>query len=181
MSNTRTQQGGTTTHAEWGAGKPRLLVSSEDFRLLHEIVGDETRIGSAEDCQVRLPGIAAVHAIIRHDGHDDYDLEMLGPGETSANIGKAAEEEGRAVATLHTGARFTAGGWRFVFVRDEYADHGRPYGGRPGGEGAHQRRQPPRPDYEHEGHHGSDTSAPSPRRDPVPWRVDPTEDPDSGR
>ena len=31
-----------------------------------------------------------------------------------------------------------------TFVREEYADHGRPYGGRIGGELGHQRRQPSR-------------------------------------
>ncbi|GAA4486762.1 FHA domain-containing protein [Microbacterium panaciterrae] len=153
--DTRSRPMGTTTHAEWGAGHPRLLISSDETRLVHDITADETRIGSAPDCEVSLPGLAPVHAIIRHDGHDDYDLELIGAGETSANIGKAAEEEGRTAETLHTGARFTADGWRFVFVRDEYADHGRPYGGRLGGEGAHQRRQPPRPDYEREGHTGA--------------------------
>lgn len=147
---------GTTTHSDWGAGHPHLLITStDDTRLVHEITDDETRIGSGTDCQIRLAGIDAVHAIIRHDGHDDYDLEMVGPGQTSANIAKAAEEEGRPVEALHTGARFTAGDWRFVFVRDEFADHGRPYGGRPGGEGSHQRHQPPRPDYESEGHTGA--------------------------
>ncbi|MGN8024594.1 FHA domain-containing protein [Microbacterium sp. 22242] len=150
--NTRVQPEGTTTHAEWGSGHPRLLISSEETRLVHELADDETRIGSSPDCEVSLPGIAPVHAIIRHDGLDEYDLELIGPGETSANLEKAAEEEGRAVEPLHTGARFTAGDWRFVFVRDEYADHGRPFGGRLGGEGEHQRRQPPRPDYAHEGH-----------------------------
>jgi hypothetical protein len=152
MRNTQPHQSGTTTHAEWGSGHPRLLISSEDDRLLYEITTDETRIGSADACEITLSGIAPVHAVIRHDGQDEYDLEMLGPGETSANIDKAAREEGRPVEMLHTGARFTAGPWRFVFVRDEYADHGRPFGGRLGGEGAHQRRQAPRPDYEHEGH-----------------------------
>jgi hypothetical protein len=39
------------------------------------------------------------------------------------------------------------GPWTFVYARDEYADHGRPYGGREGGEGTHQPRQPERPDY----------------------------------
>jgi hypothetical protein len=152
MRNTRPQQAGTTTHAEWGSGHPHLLISSEDDRLVHQITTDETRIGSADECEVRLAGLDPVHAVIHHDGQDDYDLEMRGPGETSANIGKAAAEEGRAVEPLHTGARFTAGPWRFVFVRDEYADHGRPYGGRIGGEGAHQRHQPPRPDYTHQAH-----------------------------
>lgn len=160
--NTQEQPRGTTTHADWGAGHPHLLITREDTHLVHEITEDETRIGSGADCQIRLEGVAAVHAIIRHDGHDDYDLEMLAPGQTSANIAKAAEEEGRSVETLHTGARFTAGDWRFVFMRDEFADHGRPYGGRLGGEGAHQRRQPPRPDYESEGHTGAIPAPPSP-------------------
>lgn len=165
------EQRGTTTHADWGAGHPHLLITSDDVRRVHELTEDETRIGSGADCQIHLEGLAAVHAIIRHDGHDDYDLEMLGPGQTSANIAKAAEEEGRPVETLHTGARFTAGDWRFVFVRDEFADHGRPYGGRLGGEGAHQRRQAPRPDYEAEGHTGAIPAPPGP---PEPERVEET-------
>ena len=159
------EQRGTTTHADWGAGHPHLLITSDDARFVHEIVDDETRIGSGTDCQIRLAGLAAVHAVIRHDGYDDYDLEMIGQGQTSANIAKAAEEEGRPVETLHTGARFTAGEWRFVFVRDEFADHGRPYGGRLGGEGAHQRRQPPRPDYASEGHTGAIPAVPVPPAD----------------
>ena len=83
--NTHSYSGGTTTHAEWGSGHPHLLITSDDVRLVHEILDDETRIGSGDDCQIRLDGIAAVHAIIRHDGHDDYDLEMIGSGQTSAN------------------------------------------------------------------------------------------------
>ncbi|MDQ4213818.1 FHA domain-containing protein [Microbacterium capsulatum] len=156
----------STTHSEWGSGRPRLLITADDTHVLQEITADVTRIGSSEECDIRLPGISPVHAIIRHDGHDDYDLEMLGPGETSANIRKSAAEEGRTVEVLHTGARFTAGGWRFVFVRDEFADHGRPYGGRLGGEGAHQQMQPPRPDYEQEGHHGSEIAGADPEHVP---------------
>ena len=30
-----------------------------------------------------------------------------------------------------------------VYAREEYADHGRPYGGRVGGEVGHQKAQPP--------------------------------------
>jgi hypothetical protein len=48
---------------------------------------------------------------------------------------------------LRTGAQFVLGPWRFVFMRAEFADHGRPYGGREGGEGEVQPDQPPRPDY----------------------------------
>ncbi|MFY9679907.1 MAG: FHA domain-containing protein, partial [Glutamicibacter protophormiae] len=42
---------------------------------------------------------------------------------------------------LRSGARIELGGWRLVFYREEYADHGRPYGGRNGGELAYQRPQ----------------------------------------
>jgi hypothetical protein len=45
---------------------------------------------------------------------------------------------------LRTGARVDLGGRSLVFRREEYADHGRPYGGRIGGELGRQRRQPPR-------------------------------------
>ena len=34
--------------------------------------------------------------------------------------------------------------WTMTFYREEYADHGRPYGGRIGGELGHQRPQPGR-------------------------------------
>ena len=45
---------------------------------------------------------------------------------------------------LRTGTRVEVGTHRLVFFREEYADHGRPYGGRIGGEAGHQRPQPPR-------------------------------------
>ncbi len=46
---------------------------------------------------------------------------------------------------LRTGARVDVGAHSLAFFREEYADHGRPYGGREGGEIGHQRSQPPRP------------------------------------
>ena len=136
-----------TTHADWGAGRPRLLVASAESRLVFDIPDDGVTIGSGRDAGLRLPGTEPVHAIIRHDSRDEYELDMRGPGETSANIEKSAEEERRDVEVLRTGARFTLGPWRLVFVRDEYADHGRPFGGREGGEFSDQREQPERPDY----------------------------------
>jgi len=135
----------TTTHASWGAGHPRLLVSSDYDRFVHDIDCDLTRVGSADDCEVRLGGTDSLHARITHDATDEYILEMVGAGNTSHG----------AHATLRTGAMFTAGPWHLVYARDEYGDHGRPYGGRNGGEGAHQRRQRPRPDYETEHPDGS--------------------------
>lgn len=129
----------TTTHAAWGTGHPRLLVAGEYHRFIHLIDCELTRVGSADTSDLVLPTTDPIHAKITHDQEDEYVLEMIGEGDTS---------HGRD-ATLRTGAQFTAGPWRLVFARDEYADHGRPYGGRNGGEFAHQRRQVPRPDYAH--------------------------------
>ncbi len=45
MKTQEQPRGGTTTHAAWGgAGHPRLLITSEVDRLVHEIT--ETRRGS---------------------------------------------------------------------------------------------------------------------------------------
>ncbi|MGM7423113.1 GNAT family N-acetyltransferase [Cellulosimicrobium sp. CpK407] len=112
---------------------------------MHELDCDVTHVGSADDSDVLLQGADPLHARIVHDTADEYVLEMIGRGETSSGPNEV----------LRTGARFTAGPWRLVYTRDEFADHGRPYGGRSGGEGAHQRPQPPRPDYASE--HPSDS------------------------
>ena len=47
-------------------------------------------------------------------------------------------------ALLRTGARIELGPWTLLYAREEHADHGRPYGGRIGGELGHQRPQPRR-------------------------------------
>ena len=52
---------------------------------------------------------------------------------------RASKSGGRI---LRTGARIELGPWRMGFFREEFADHGRPYGGRVGGELARQKRQP---------------------------------------
>ncbi|GAB3386578.1 hypothetical protein GCM10027568_05090 [Humibacter soli] len=143
MSNPEETSAGyhpTTTHAAWGAGHPRLLVASDDRRFVHEIDCDLTLVGSADDSDLVLRATDPLHAKITHDSIDEYELQMVGRGDTSHG----------PEATLRTGAYFTAGPWRLVFARDEYADHGRPYGGRNGGEGAYQRPQQPRPDYAHD-------------------------------
>ena len=56
--------------------------------------------------------------------------------------GRPVEEPVR----LRTGLVVRAGELSLAYVRDEYADHGRPYGGRQGGEFSRQRPQP-RPRY----------------------------------
>lgn len=150
MNETEAPQSETTTHADWGAGRPRLLVASATSRFVFDIPDEGVTIGSAQDAGLRLPDTDPVHAVIRHDSHDEYALDMRGEGETSANVEKAAEEERRSIEVLRTGARFTLGPWRLVFMREEFADHGRPYGGREGGEFSDQQEQPERPDYPHE-------------------------------
>lgn len=127
----------TTTHAAWGAGHPRILVTGARERYIHEINCDLTHIGSATDSDLLLPDTDSLHAKILHDTTDEYVLTMVGQGATSFGPREI----------LRTGAHFTVGPWNLVFARDEFADHGRPYGGRQGGEFAHQRPQASRPNY----------------------------------
>lgn len=142
----------TTTHAQWGAGDPRLLVRREGARMEHPLTLTETHIGSGPESDLVLDGADPVHATIVHDDRDEYVLTLHGEGEMSAR-----PEDDERTEILRAGARFTVADWTLVFMRDEYADHGRPYGGREGGEGADQPLQPERPDYSEEGD------------DPGPW------------
>jgi len=137
----------TTTHAEWGSGHPHLIISRDGDHQVFHLKEEVVHIGSSDDNQVQLPDIDALHASIVHDERDEYVLTMHGPGEMNA-VSHARPGEER-VEILRTGARFTADGWTFVFSREEFADHGRPYGGREGGELSDQSAQPARPDYRH--------------------------------
>lgn len=135
----------TTTHAEWGAGNPRLLVTRDDDRFEQPLTTDVIRIGSAAGNELVVSETDPVHATITHDDRDEYVLVLHGEGEMNANPDATAGGDSSEI--LRTGARFTAGPWSFVFTRDEFADHGRPYGGREGGELSDQAPQPERPDY----------------------------------
>lgn len=136
----------TTTHYAPGAGRARLIfvVGSEnwdgrpprEFDLLPGV----TRIGSGEDVDLRLAGLDALHAEIRHDENDEYVL--VGYGVVGGGSSTASPQQG---LILRTGARIEMGAWRMGFFREEYADHGRPYGGRLGGELSVQKPQPGRP------------------------------------
>ncbi|WP_404431477.1 hypothetical protein LG299_14565 [Microbacterium lacus] len=137
----------TTTHAAWGSGNPRLRVTSEHERFEHALTHDSTRVGSSSESDLLLVGAEAHHATIAHDGRDEYVLTLHGEGEMNARSGDAAQAKGDRTETLRTGAHFTAGPWTLVFARDEFADHGRAYGGREGGELADQPAQEARPDY----------------------------------
>ncbi|HEY0117946.1 MAG TPA: FHA domain-containing protein [Cellulomonas sp.] len=142
-----------TTHAGYGEGDPRLVLAMDDqawagepqpvFPLDHEV----TTIGSAPDADISLAGLAPRHARVTHDERDEYVLELLAPGEAP---GAAADDDPTAPPEpqiLRTGSTFRMGPWALSFERAERADHGRPHGGREGGEGSVQRFQSPQPDY----------------------------------
>jgi hypothetical protein len=137
----------TTTHAEWGAGEPRLRITRDDARTEFLLEADVVRIGSAEGNELRLSDTDPVHATITHDERDEYVLTLHGSGEMNASSGADGTHSAENTETLRTGARFTAGPWTLVYARAEFADHGRPFGGRKGGEYDDQPLQPERPDY----------------------------------
>ncbi|WP_148613483.1 FHA domain-containing protein [Nocardioides rubriscoriae] len=132
----------TTTHG--GGGAPRLVLEKEHLwageRMPIYWLDDETTIGSGPTCDVRLPGLAHLHAVVRHDPDDDeYVVE---PRDGGARVHGAAVG-GRVV--LRTGARLEVGDHVLAYFREEFADHGRPHGGRLGGELGTQLPQEPRP------------------------------------
>lgn len=148
----------TTTHAEWGAGNPHLRVTGDGERFVFDLTADAVRIGSADGNELQLPDTDPVHAEIVHDGRDEYVLTLHGAGEMNANPEAAETGASGRSEILRTGAHFTAGPWTLVFGREEFADHGRPHGGRLGGEFSDQPAQPARPDYDGDG--GRDPDSP---------------------
>ena len=135
----------TTTHYAPGAGRPRLIfvVGSENWNgqapRVFDLLPGVTRIGSAEDADLRLEGLDGIHAEIRHDENDEYLLVAHG------TVGGGARTDAPSTGQiLRTGARLEMGAWRMGFFREEYADHGRPFGGRVGGELSVQKPQPTR-------------------------------------
>ena len=133
----------TTTHYLPGSGRPRLVfaVGSENWDgrapRVFDLLPGVTRIGSGPDADLRLPGLEPLHAEIRHDADDEYVLHALAP----TGGGAAGHDTDRV---LRTGARIDLGSWRVAYFREEFADHGRPFGGRLGGELSRQKPQPPR-------------------------------------
>ena len=130
----------TTTHDPRGGGNPRLIMApsehptAEDRRPVFALRDDVTTIGAGAECDIRLPGLEPRHAEVRHDEHDEFVLVRLGrAGGTRVN-GAPVDR-----ALLRTASRLDLGDWTLSFFRDEHADHGRPYGGRAGGEIGHQR------------------------------------------
>jgi hypothetical protein len=132
----------TTTHDPHGGGHPRLIFAMGDeapadteqrqFELLRGV----TVIGSGEDADLRLDGLAEHHAEIRRNPADEYIYLDLGTPAGSRVDGKPVGEK-----ALHTGDRIQLGEWTLSYYREEFADHGRPFGGRQGGEFSRQHSQ----------------------------------------
>jgi hypothetical protein len=139
----------TTTHDEDQGGRPRLIlalggsvlvepgrrVESREFPLTQEV----TTLGTATSADLQLADTDEQQAEIVHDEFDEYVLVQRTAAVPTYVNGEPVERR-----TLRTGDRLEIGPWTLSYFREEYADHGRPHGGRQGGEGAIQQPQPPR-------------------------------------
>lgn len=139
----------TTTHDPLGGGAPRLVYytappehGGERRELL--LRRGRTVIGSGAADDLVLAGLGAGQVVVDRSPDDDEYRVVPVPGTDTTVQGRLVTDP----QVLRTGAIVRAGTWAFTYVRDEYADHGRPYGGRQGGEFARQRPQPPRPRYQ---------------------------------
>ena len=135
----------TTTHDPDRGGNPRLILPLGPYPRVGErphvfmLRDDVTTIGTGVDCDIRLPGLEPMHAEILHDDEDEFVLKRIGIAADTRVHGAPVQS-----AILRTGCGIDLGEWHVSFFREEYADHGRPYGGRIGGELGHQRPQPSR-------------------------------------
>jgi len=133
----------TTTHDPARGGGPRLvLVAGQDVwpgqrQAVYWLRDTVTSIGSGDGCDVCLPGLPDLQAEVHHDDADELVIVARSPG-VRVNGAQVRRQ------LLRTGARVEIGPWQLAYYREEFADHGRPYGGRIGGELGHQRPQPPR-------------------------------------
>ncbi len=132
------------THDPDGGGYPRLVMAPsahprEDERQPEFLLTDRTTIGSDSSCDIVLPSLDPLHAEVRRSEGDEFVLLSLCSGSGVLVHGAVVHTE----ALLRTGTRMQLGPWTLTYVREEYADHGRPYGGRIGGELGRQRPQPP--------------------------------------
>jgi hypothetical protein len=135
----------TTTHDPDRGGNPRLILplgahpTASDRPTVFQLRDDVTTVGSGPDCDIRLAGLEPLHAEIRHNDEDEFVLTRVGSTAETRVHGAPVQS-----AILRTGCGIDLGDRHLTFFREEYADHGRPYGGRVGGEFAIQRAQPSR-------------------------------------
>lgn len=139
----------TTTHDPLGGGRPRLVYypappEQGGVRTELDLRRGTTTIGSDPGDDLVLTGLAAGHVQVRRNpATDEYEVVPV----RGRSVRVHGAEVDRPVA-LRTGSVVSAGEWSLTYRREEYADHGRPHGGRAGGEFARQRPQPPRPRYD---------------------------------
>lgn len=139
----------TTTHDPLGGGRPRLVYypappEQGGVRTELDLRRGTTTIGSDPQDDLVLTGLPAGHVQVRRNPATD-EYEVVPARGRSVRV-HGSEVEGPVA--LRTGSIVTVGEWSLTYRREEYADHGRPYGGRAGGEFARQRPQPPRPRYD---------------------------------
>ncbi len=132
----------TTTHDPSRGGEARLVLVKQDVWAGEKVPvlwlnGDETTIGSDPSCDVVLSGLAPHHATVVHDRADEFVV---------CSVDGPVKVHGAPVTrqVLRTGSRVELGRHCLAFYREEFADHGRPHGGRIGGELGRQLPQPPR-------------------------------------
>lgn len=133
----------STTHDPAGGGSPRLVLVREHVwggeRQPVFWLEETQTIGSDESCDIVLPGLEPVHARVVHDERDEFCVHAV------AGLSRVHGAPVTEPVLLRTGSRLDLGEHHLVYSREEFADHGRPHGGRIGGELGHQVPQPPRP------------------------------------
>jgi hypothetical protein len=102
----------TTTHDPRRGGNPRLVLTvgnarvPDSGRVIHPLRSDRTRIGSDEECEIRLEGLDPLHAEVLHDDRDEFVvLDHAADGTVRVN-GLAGHRR-----VLRTGARVQVGEW----------------------------------------------------------------------
>jgi hypothetical protein len=123
-----------TTHDPRGGGRPRLILAlggtapPDASQREFDLVPGVTVIGSGPEADLRLEGLAARHAEIRRDERDEYLYFDLGTEAPSRVDGQVVSGK-----PLRTGDRIELGDYTLSYFREEFADHGLPFGGRHGG------------------------------------------------
>jgi hypothetical protein len=108
------------------AGSPEAAGIQRAFTL----DGDVVTIGSGDTQDVQLDGLEPEHGVIRREPDaDEWVYSDIHPSTGSQVDGVLTDGAG-----LHHGDRLELGAVTLVFQRDEDADHGRPDGGREGGD-----------------------------------------------
>ena len=143
----------TTTHDPDGGGYPRLVKALGPHPYPGDVqpvfhLGSLSVLGSDSEADIVLPGLRPRHAEVRHTDDDEFTVCSLVPRDPVRVNGAPA----LAPVLLRTGSRVELGGHTLVYTREEWADHGRPYGGRVGGELGRQRLQPEREELQRRRH-----------------------------